>query len=171
MGLPAGCEATPLDRYSGWPGSAPRYALRDRKKRAPKKGLPKNGSEILEHRKLDSYVAFFLRLYISCVKPVIAKNQTPSVARCHGTSNVAAHASSAAIASSVARGATNVGSSSSSLAARSRRRRNSSLRRTTSALGRVPERRRETGHSSSGNCNALCATSRNARRRRGEKYL
>src|SRR5437588_8313720 len=79
------------------------------------------------------------------------------MARCHGTSKVVARVSSAAIAPSVLRGAIKDGSKSSSVAARSRRRRNSSVRAIIRALGRVPRRRRKTGHSDSRDCNALVA--------------
>src|ERR1700736_3398483 len=75
MAIPSECWSTALDRYSGWPSSGPRHALRKRKKIASKIGRPKNGSEILKHRKLDSYVAFFLKLYISFVKPLIGRRE------------------------------------------------------------------------------------------------
>src|SRR4030095_5712898 len=92
----------------------------------------------------------------------LPKTETPSNSRCHGTSNAGARVPSAAIASSVPRGAMNEGSSPSSSADLLRRRRSSSARWTVSVVGRLPERRRETGHTDSDARNAACAASRNA---------
>src|SRR5207302_2110440 len=72
---PSGCGATALDRHSGWPCSAPRHALRKRKKTARKSARPKNGIEISEHRKLEACVPFFLKPHISFVKPLIRRRE------------------------------------------------------------------------------------------------
>jgi hypothetical protein len=95
----------------------------------------------------------------------------PINSRCQGTSNAIARVGSAAIASSAPRDAMKDRSYPCCPADLSRRSRNSSARRRISVVGREPERRRITGHSDCGDCNAILAASRNVCRRRAEKCL
>src|SRR6266567_8490008 len=168
--------------FVGWQGSRPagrpvRKRPCDRYQRKRKKmNLP---GHVYCRRAFEAWLLLGQAFYASGTKflswsqPRFLRNypEPASNSRCHGTSKVVARVWSAAITPSVLRGAIKDGSKSSSIAARSRRRRNSSVRAIISALGRVPERRRETGHSDSRDSNALCAAARNAWRRREEKCL